>query len=62
MTSADRTPWLKLRATNNLEIPYVGYALVNCVVGKTHISGKGMIIVDDDCLGSEKGILGMNII
>lgn len=62
MTSADKTPWLKLCAANGLEIPYVGYALLDCVVGKKNISGKGVIIVDDDCLGAEKGILGMNII
>lgn len=61
VTSADKTPWLKLRAANSLEIPYVGYALVDCVVGKI-IPEKGVIIVDDDCLGSDKGILGMNII
>ncbi|KAM3617411.1 uncharacterized protein V6R79_005815 [Siganus canaliculatus] len=62
ITSAEKTPWLRFRAANNLEIPYVGYALVDCMFGRTLIPGRGVIIVDDDCLGPDKGILSMNII
>ncbi|KAK7913015.1 hypothetical protein WMY93_013226 [Mugilogobius chulae] len=62
LTSVTEVPWLTLRAANGLQIPYIGYALVNCVVGGVHISEKGIIIVEDKCLGSERGILGMNII
>lgn len=60
MTAANKLPWLTLRAANGLKIPYLGYALVNCKV--VHVSGKGVIIVDDECLGPNKGMLGMNII
>lgn len=62
ITNADSTPWLTLRAANGLEIPYLGYALVDCVVGSVRVHGKGVIIVNDECLGPDKGILGMNII
>ena len=62
VTNAADTPWLALRAANGLEIPYVGYALVDCMVGSVHVPGKGVIIVNDECLGPDKGILGMNII
>lgn len=62
MTEAAQTPWLTLRAANGLKIPYVGYALVDCMVGSVHVPGKGVIIVDDECLGPHKGILGMDII
>jgi len=62
VTEAAETPWLVLRAANGLEIPYVGYALVDCMVGSIHVPEKGVIIVNDECLGPNKGILGMNII
>lgn len=32
VTSADNIPWLTLRAANGLEIPFVGYVLVDCTV------------------------------
>ncbi|KAK1896832.1 Pol polyprotein [Dissostichus eleginoides] len=62
VTSADEVSWLTLCAANGLEIPYVGYALVDCMVGSIKVSGKGAIIVNGDCLGPNKGLLGMNII
>lgn len=62
MTEAAETPWLVLRAANGLEIPYVGYALVDWMVGSIHVPEKGVTIVNDECLGPHKGILGMNII
>jgi len=62
LTNIGETPWLTLRAANGLKIPYVGYALVDCRVGSIHVPAKGVIIVEDECLGADKGILGMNII
>lgn len=62
MTKAAETPWLVLRAANGLEIPYVGYVLVDCMVESIPVPGKAVIIVNDECLGPNKGILGMNII
>lgn len=50
MTTANKVPWLTLRAANGLKIPYLGYAPVNCKVGSVHVPGKGVIIVDDECL------------
>ncbi|XP_078800217.1 uncharacterized protein LOC144990904 [Oryzias latipes] len=58
----EEAPWLTLRAANGLEIPYVGYALLDCMVGGIRVSGKGILIVEDKCVGTEKGILGMNVI
>ncbi|MGH0114916.1 UNVERIFIED_CONTAM: hypothetical protein FKN15_065840 [Acipenser sinensis] len=51
LRSSDEVQWLKLRAANGITITYVGYAVLNCVV-----------IVADDCLGAERGVLGMNVI
>lgn len=62
LTSVDGASWLTLRAANGLKIPYVGYALVDCTVGSIQVQQKGVIIVDDECLGPDKGLLGMNII
>lgn len=55
-------PWLKLRAANGLSIPYVGYVVADFSVGGIKIPGRGIIIVKDECMGSEQGILGMNVI
>lgn len=44
MTNAGDTPWLTLQSANGLEIPYVSYALVDCMVGSVHVPGKGVII------------------
>lgn len=62
LTNVDEAHWLTLCVANGLKIPYVGYVLVDCMVGSIHIPDKGVIIVKDDCLGLDKGILGMNII
>lgn len=61
VTNADDVPWLILCAANGLENPNVGFALVDCMVGGVHVPGKGVVIVNDECLGPDKGILGMNI-
>lgn len=62
VTRADNVRWLTLCAANGLKIPYIGYAMVDCMVGSVHVLEKGVIIVSDECLGPKKGILGMNII
>lgn len=54
--------WLTLKAANGLQIPYTGYAILDFSVGGVTIPGKGVIIVKDECLNSERGILGMNVI
>lgn len=43
-------------------ILYVGYAVVDCMVGSIHVPGKGVIIVNDEGLGPNKDIFAMNII
>ena len=60
--NTDSISWLRLYAANGLEIPYVGYAMVDCMVEGIHVPGKGIIIVSDEHMGPAKGILGMNII
>lgn len=54
--------WLTLKAANGLQIPYTGYAILDFSVGGVQVPGKGVIIVKDECLGAERGILGMNVI
>lgn len=54
--------WLTLKAANGLQIPYLGYALLYFKVGGGQLPNKGVFIVNDDCLGAERAILGMNII
>ncbi|MGH0183314.1 UNVERIFIED_CONTAM: hypothetical protein FKN15_011152 [Acipenser sinensis] len=62
LRSLDEVQWLKLRAANGIIIPYVGYAELNFAVGGIKIPDRGVVIVADDCLGAEKGVLGMNVI
>lgn len=54
--------WLTLKAANGLQIPYTGYAILDFSVGGVTVPGKGVIIVTDECLNAERGILGMNVI
>ncbi|KAE8296865.1 hypothetical protein D5F01_LYC05635 [Larimichthys crocea] len=54
--------WLTLKAANGLRIPYTGYAILDFTVGGVTVPGKGVIIVKDECLNAEEGILGMNVI
>ncbi|XP_048853492.1 uncharacterized protein LOC125721577 [Brienomyrus brachyistius] len=53
--------WLTLRAANGLEIPYVGYALVDVKVGGLLLPKKGVVVVKD-LKSCQQPILGMNII
>lgn len=59
---ADDLNWLTLKAANGLSIPYTGYAILDFSVAGVKVPGKGVVIVKDECLGVEKGILGMNVI
>lgn len=54
--------WLTLKAANGLQIPYTGYVILDFVIGGVRILNKGVVIVKDECMGSERGILGMNVI
>lgn len=62
LESGDEPRWLTLKAANGLQIPYIGYALLDFKVGGVKLLNKGVIIVSDDCLGSDRAILGMNVI
>ncbi|KAG1933728.1 interleukin-1 receptor accessory protein-like 1-A [Pimephales promelas] len=62
MNCAHDSPWLTLRAVNGLQIPYVGYAIVDFAVGGVQIPQKGMVVVEDGCMGADFAILGMNVI
>ncbi|XP_028298571.1 uncharacterized protein LOC114460893 [Gouania willdenowi] len=57
-----KTPVLfKLRAANGLEIPYIGYAVLDLVVEGILIPERGVVIVkDEDC--SHPLIVGMNVV
>lgn len=62
LESGDEPRWLTLKAANGLQIPYIGYALLDFKVGGVRLPNKGVVIVNDDCLGTERAILGMNVI
>ena len=53
---------LTLKAANCLHIPFVGYAVVDFVVGVVQVPAKGVVIVKDDCLGADQVIIGMTVI
>ncbi|XP_028301871.1 uncharacterized protein LOC114462925 [Gouania willdenowi] len=56
LTNVGEISWLNLRAANGLKIPYIGYTLVDCRVGSIHVSEKGVIIVNDECLGPDNPV------
>lgn len=62
MNCAHDSPWLTLRAANGLQIPYIGYAVVDFAVGGVQVPQKGMVVVEDGCMGANHAILGMNVI
>ena len=59
---AGEIPWLTLKAANGLKLPYIGYAILDFQIGGVVVPEKGVLVVADDCLQSEYGILGMNVI
>lgn len=52
---------LTLKAANGLEIPYIGYAVMNFEVGHIKIPNRGVVIVKNEC-STNPLILGMNVI
>lgn len=62
LRGVEEVPWLTLRAANGLTIPYLGYTVLDFEVGGIRLPDKGVVIVQDSCLGAECGILGMNVI
>ncbi|MGH0155783.1 UNVERIFIED_CONTAM: hypothetical protein FKN15_040670 [Acipenser sinensis] len=54
--------WLKLLAANGLQIPYIGYVVLDFVIGGVKVPDRGVVIVEDSALSAEQGILGMNVI
>lgn len=54
--------WLVLNAANGLNIPYVGYAVVNMTVGGITLPEQGVIVVRDKCMKTDCALLGMNVI
>lgn len=62
MRGAMEVPWLTLRAVNGLNIPYVGYAVMDFMVAGVLVPQRGVVIVEDQHLPAPYGILGMNVI
>lgn len=59
---ANEISWLTLKAVNGLKLPYIGYAELDFQVGGVAVPQKGVVVVEDDHLQSDYGILGMNVI
>ena len=59
---ASEISWLSLRAANVLQLPYVGYALLDFEVGGVSVPSKGVLIVEDRFMPPSHAILGMNVI
>lgn len=57
-----KVPWLTLQGTNGLTIPYMGYVVVDFQVRGITVPGKGVVIVQDHCLGAHRALLSMNVI
>lgn len=55
-------PWLTLKGANGLYIPYIGYRLADLEVHGIVVPQKGVIIVQDHCLGAHRALLGMNVL
>lgn len=55
-------PWLTLKGANGLDIPYIGYRLADLEIHGVVVPQKGVIIVQDHCLGTHRALLGMNVL
>ncbi|KAF0025643.1 hypothetical protein F2P81_022524 [Scophthalmus maximus] len=55
-------PWLKIRGSNGLTLPFQGYVVLDFQIGDIELKGKGVLIVKDVCFGTQYGLLGMNVI
>lgn len=60
MKDAKDIEWLSLRVANGLQTPYVGFALLDFQIGRVTIPAQEVVIAQDDCVGAETAILGMN--
>lgn len=58
----DAGHWLTLEAANGLNIPYLGYVILQVAVGEAELMDCGFLIVKDHCLTDSDGVVGMNII
>lgn len=57
-----KTPSLfRLRAANGLEIPYIGYAVLNLEVEGIKVTERGVVIVEDEKC-THPFVVGMNVI
>lgn len=55
-------PWLTLKGANGLDIPYIGYLVTDLEIHGIVVPQKGIVIVQDHCLGTHRALLGMNVI
>lgn len=59
----DTTSWLKLKAANDLDMPYIGYLEMDLTVFGQTLPKRGILIRRDSKTdGSRPGLLGMNIL
>ncbi|KAL7870272.1 hypothetical protein SRHO_G00077690 [Serrasalmus rhombeus] len=57
----DTTSWLKLRAANGKEIPYLGYVTLQVDIAGVGLENVGVIVIRNSCL-TVSALVGMNII
>lgn len=62
LRDAEDLRWLTLSAANGLRIPFVGYIVLDFNVAGIEIPGRAALIVEDRCISSDNGLLGMNVI
>lgn len=62
LRGAEDLQWLTLNAANGLRIPFVGYAVLDFNVRGIDVLGRAALIVEDQCISSDNGFLGMNVI
>lgn len=62
LQNAEDLQWLTLNAANGLRIPFVGYVVLDFNVGGIEFPGRAVLIVEDRCMSSDNGLLGMNVI
>uniref|UniRef100_A0A8C1WKU1 Gypsy retrotransposon integrase-like protein 1 n=1 Tax=Cyprinus carpio TaxID=7962 RepID=A0A8C1WKU1_CYPCA len=54
--------WLTLKGANGLDIPYIGYVVADVEIRGIVVPQKGIVVVQDHCLGTHRALLGMNVI
>ncbi|XP_073716138.1 uncharacterized protein [Misgurnus anguillicaudatus] len=54
--------WLTLKGANGLDITYIGYVVTDVEIRGIVVPQKGIVIVQDHCLGIHRALLGMNVI